>query len=152
MALKTHSSTAVEKYSQETADKCVQLDSRLTKEAIPLFTQIHHCGSVLAEVFFAMMISRVLYGSVPAPGTMVIFSILLATCSMGTPGLPWGTVMVSLGTLTGILKFGDSGVALMFAVFALHDAFAAACNTICDGAAALFLTGYAKRHDFPNTL
>ena len=147
MALRTHSSTAVEKYSQEAADKCVPLDSEFIKEAIPLFTQIHHCGSVLAEVFFAMMISRILYGSVPAPGTMVIFSILLATCSIGTPGLPWGTVMVSLGTLTGILKFGDSGVALMFAVFALNDAFAAACNATCDGAAALFLTGYVKRHD-----
>ncbi|MFQ9591271.1 MAG: cation:dicarboxylate symporter family transporter [Ruminococcus sp.] len=152
MALRTHSSTAVEKYSQEAADKCVPLDSELIKEAIPLFTQIHHCGSVLAEVFFAMMISRILYGSVPAPGTMVIFSILLATCSIGTPGLPWGTVMVSLGTLTGILKFGDSGVALMFAVFALNDAFAAACNATCDGAAALFLTGYVKRHDFSNRL
>lgn len=152
MALRTHSSTAVEKYSQEAADKCVPLDSELIKEAIPLFTQIHHCGSVLAEVFFAMMISRILYGSVPAPGTMVIFSILLATCSIGTPGLPWGTVMVSLGTLTGILKFGDSGMALMFAVFALNDAFAAACNATCDGAAALFLTGYVKRHDFSNRL
>ncbi|MFR7571848.1 MAG: cation:dicarboxylate symporter family transporter [Blautia faecis] len=97
MALRTHSSTAVEKYSQEAADKCVPLDSEFIKEAIPLFTQIHHCGSVLAEVFFAMMISRILYGSVPAPGTMVIFSILLATCSIGTPGLPWGTVMVSPG-------------------------------------------------------
>ena len=152
MALRTHSSTAVEKYSQKAADKCVPLDSELIKEAIPLFTQIHHCGSVLAEVFFAMMISRILYGSVPAPGTMLIFSILLATCSIGTPGLPWGTVMVSLGTLTGILKFGDSGMALMFAVFALNDAFAAACNATCDGAAALFLTGYVKRHDFSNRL
>ena len=78
MALKTRSSTAVEKHSQEAADKCSQLDPRLTKEMVPLFVQIHHCGSVLAEVFFAMMISRVLYGSVPAPGTMVIFGILLA--------------------------------------------------------------------------
>ena len=146
-ALKTHSSAATEKDSLDASKKCDALGQSLTKEAIPLFSQIHHCGSVLAEVFFAMMISRVLYGSVPAPGTMVIFSILLATCSVGTPGLPWGTVMVSLGTLTGILKFGDSGVALMFAVFALHDAFAAACNMTCDGAAALFLTGYVKRHD-----
>ena len=135
MALRTHSSTAVEKYSQKAADKCVPLDSEL-----------------ITEVFFAMMISRILYGSVPAPGTMLIFSILLATCSIGTPGLPWGTVMVSLGTLTGILKFGDSGMALMFAVFALNDAFAAACNATCDGAAALFLTGYVKRHDFSNRL
>lgn len=55
--------------------------------------------------------------------------------------------MVSLGTLTGILKFGDSGVALMFAVFAIHDGFAAACNMTCDGALALILTGYAKKRE-----
>lgn len=145
-ALITHSSVAASKHSQEAAAKCPILDQSLTREAIPLFTQIHHCGSILAEVFFAMMISRILYGSVPAPGTMVIFSILLATCSIGTPGLPWGTVMISLGTLTGILKFGDSGIALMFAVFALHDAFAAACNMTCDGALTLILTEYARRH------
>ena len=146
-ALKNPSSTATEKYSQEAATKCEMLSPKLAGEVIPLFTQIHHCGSVLAEVFFAMMISRILYGSVPAPGTMVIFSLLLATCSLGTPGLPWGTVMVSLGVLTGILKFGDSGIALMFAAFALHDAFAAACNATCDGALILFLNGYVKRHE-----
>ena len=147
MALMTRSSAATGKYSLEAASKCECLEQDLTKDALPLFTQIHHCGSVLTEVFFAMMISRILYGSVPAPGTMVIFSVLLATCSIGTPGLPWGTVMVSLGTLTGILKFGDSGVALMFAVFAIHDGFAAACNMTCDGALALILTGYAKKRE-----
>ena len=147
MALMTRSSAATGKYSLEAASKCECLDQDLTKDALPLFTQIHHCGSVLTEVFFAMMISRILYGSVPALGTMVIFSVLLATCSIGTPGLPWGTVMVSLGTLTGILKFGDSGVALMFAVFAIHDGFAAACNMTCDGALALILTGYAKKRE-----
>lgn len=147
MALMTRSSAATGKYSLEAASKCECLEQYLTKDALPLFTQIHHCGSVLTEVFFAMMISRILYGSVPAPGTMVIFSVLLATCSIGTPGLPWGTVMVSLGTLTGILKFGDSGVALMFAVFAIHDGFAAACNMTCDGALALILTGYAKKRE-----
>ena len=147
MALMTRSSAATGKYSLEAASKCECLEQDLTKDALPLFTQIHHCGSVLTEVFFAMMISRILYGSVPAPGTMVIFSVLLATCSIGTPGLPWGTVMVSLGTLTGILKFGDSGVALMFAVFAIHDGFAAACNMTCDGALALILTGYVKKRE-----
>ena len=136
----------MEKYSQEAADKCVPLDSELIKEAISLYPDSSlwfcACRGILRYDDL-----RILYGSVPAPGTMVIFSILLATCSIGTPGLPWGTVMVSLGTLTGILKFGDSGLALMFAVFALNDAFAAACNATCDGAAALFLTGYVKRHD-----
>ena len=150
IALKNHSSAATGKYSLNAAARCECLDQELTRTTLPLFTQIHHCGSVLTEVFFAMMISRILYGSVPALSTMVIFSLLLATCSIGTPGLPWGTVMVSLGVLTGILKFGDSGTALMFAVFAIHDGFATACNMTCDGALALFLTEYAKKRElFP---
>lgn len=35
----------------------------------------------------------------------------------------------------------------MFAVFAIHDGFAAACNMTCDGALALILTGYAKKRE-----
>ena len=147
MALRTHSSQLWKNIHRKQLTNVCRLIPSLSKRQflfLPRFITVVLCLQRYSSLW---MISRILYGSVPAPGTMVIFSILLATCSIGTPGLPWGTVMVSLGTLTGILKFGDSGQALMFAVFALNDAFAAACNATCDGAAALFLTGYVKRHD-----
>ena len=44
---------------------------------IPLFANIHLCGSVLTEVFFVMTVSQILYGSMPSPGTMVLFCLLL---------------------------------------------------------------------------
>lgn len=36
---------------------------------IPLFANIHLCGSVLTEVFFVMTISKILYGTIPSLGT-----------------------------------------------------------------------------------
>ena len=114
---------------------------------IPLFANIHLCGSVLTEVFFCMTISKILYGAVPAPGTIVLFCVLLGIFAIGAPGVPGGTVMASLGIITGILKFGDSGTALMLTIFALQDSFGTACNVTGDGALTLILTGYAKRHN-----
>ena len=60
-----------------------------------------------------MAISKILYGSVPTPGTMVLFCLLLGIFAIGAPGVPGGTVMASLGIITGILKFDSSGTALM---------------------------------------
>ena len=39
---------------------------------IPLFANIHLCGSVLTEVFFVMTLSKVLYGHLPSLGTMIL--------------------------------------------------------------------------------
>lgn len=114
---------------------------------IPLFAIIHLCGSVLTEVFFVMTISKVLYGSIPSLGTMVLFCVLLGVFAIGAPGVPGGTVMASLGLITGVLGFDETGTALMLTVFALQDSFGTACNVTGDGALTLILTGYAKRHN-----
>ena len=133
------------------ASKAKPLRKDLVSFGIPLFANIHLCGSVLTEVFFCMAISKILYGSVPTPGTMVLFCLLLGIFAIGAPGVPGGTVMASLGIITGILKFDSSGTALMLTIFALHrnaaeDSFGTACNVTGDGALTLMLTGYAKRH------
>ena len=112
---------------------------------IPLFANIHLCGSVLTEVFFVMTVSKVLYGHLPAPGTMILFVILLGVFAIGAPGVPGGTVMASLGLITGILGFDENGTALMLAIFALQDSFGTACNVTGDGALTLILTSYADR-------
>lgn len=115
--------------------------------SIPLFANIHLCGSVLTEVFFVMTVSKVLYGSIPSPGTMILFCALLGVFAIGAPGVPGGTVMASLGLITGVLGFDETGTALMLTVFALQDSFGTACNVTGDGALTLILTGYAKRHN-----
>lgn len=113
---------------------------------IPLFANIHLCGSVLTEVFFVMTVSKVLYGSLPSLPTMVLFCALLGVFAVGAPGVPGGTVMASLGLITGVLGFDATGTALMLTIFALQDSFGTACNVTGDGALTLILTGYVEKH------
>ena len=113
---------------------------------IPLFANIHLCGSVLTEVFFVMTVSKILYGTLPSLGTMILFCALLGVFAIGAPGVPGGTVMASLGLITGVLGFDETGTALMLTIFALQDSFGTACNVTGDGALTLILTGYADRH------
>lgn len=113
---------------------------------VPLFANIHLCGSVLTEVFFVMTISQILYGSLPSVSTMALFCVLLGVFAVGAPGVPGGTVMASLGLITGILGFDAMGTALMLTIFALQDSFGTACNVTGDGALTLMLTGYVERH------
>lgn len=122
------------------------LRSDMVDFGIPLFANIHLCGSVLTEVFFVMTVSRVLYGELPGPGTMVLFVLLLGVFAIGAPGVPGGTVMASLGLITGVLGFEGTGTALILTIFALQDSFGTACNITGDGALTMILTGYADRH------
>ena len=114
---------------------------------IPLFANIHLCGSVLTEVFFVMTVSKILYGTIPSLGTMILFCLLLGVFAIGAPGVPGGTVMASLGLITGVLGFDETGTALMLTIFALQDSFGTACNVTGDGALTMILTGYVKKHN-----
>ena len=75
--------------------KCAEKSRHLRKDiinfGIPLFANIHLCGSVLTEVFFAMVVSMVLYGKLPAPGSMILFCFLLGIFAVGAPGVPGET-------------------------------------------------------------
>ena len=113
---------------------------------IPLFANIHLCGSVLTEVFFVMIVSKILYGHIPSVGQMILFCLLLGIFAIGAPGVPGGTVMASLGLITGVLGFDESGTALVLAIFALQDSFGAGCKVTGDGALTLMLTGYVEKH------
>ena len=118
----------------------------LVNFGIPLFANIHLCGSVMTETFFVMAVSKMLYGEFPSVGKMILFCLLLGVFAIGAPGVPGGTVMASLGLITGVLGFDESGPALMLTIFALQDSFGTACNVTGDGALTLILTGYAEKH------
>ena len=145
-AVGTMSSAATLAVALDCARKSKNLRPDMVDFGIPLFANIHLCGSVLTEVFFVMTVSKVLYGKIPAVGTMVLFCLLLGVFAIGAPGVPGGTVMASLGLITGVLGFDGDGTALMLAVFALQDSFGTACNVTGDGALTLMLTGYAEKH------
>ena len=123
-----------------------ELRSDMVDFGIPLFANIHLCGSVLTEVFFVMTVSQILYGRVPDLGQMILFCFLLGIFAIGAPGVPGGTVMASLGLITGLLGFDPTGTALMLTIFALQDSFGTACNVTGDGALTMILTGYVRRH------
>ena len=135
------SSAATLSVALDGARKSKVLRRDMVDFGIPLFANIHLCGSVLTEVFFCMTISKMLYGQIPGPGTMILFCLLLGIFAIGAPGVPGGTVMASLGLIIGVLGFDDAGTALMLAIFALQDSFGTACNVTGDGALTLFLTG-----------
>lgn len=146
-AVGTMSSAATLAVALKCALKSTVLRKDLVNFGIPLFANIHLCGSVLTEVFFVMVVSQVLYGTIPAVGTMVLFCLLLGIFAIGAPGVPGGTVMASLGLITSVLGFDATGTALMLTIFALQDSFGTACNVTGDGALTLMLTGYAKKHN-----
>ncbi len=145
-AVGTMSSAATLAVALRCAKKSKPLRDDMVDFGIPLFANIHLCGSVLTEVFFVMTVSKILYGSIPSLGTMILFCVLLGVFAIGAPGVPGGTVMASLGLITGVLGFGENGTALMLTIFALQDSFGTACNVTGDGALTLMLTGYAKKH------
>ena len=145
-AVGTMSSAATLAVALRCAGKSSVLRKDMVDFGIPLFANVHLCGSVLTEVFFVMTVSQILYGSIPSLGTMILFCVLLGIFAIGAPGVPGGTVMASLGLITGILLFNDTGTALMLTIFALQDSFGTACNVTGDGALTLILTGYADRH------
>ena len=147
-AIGTMSSAATLAVALRCARKSVPpLRDDMVDFGIPLFANIHLCGSVLTEVFFVMTVSRILYGNLPGLGTMILFCVLLGVFAIGAPGVPGGTVMASLGLITGVLGFDGTGTALMLTIFALQDSFGTACNITGDGALTLILSGYAKKHN-----
>ena len=144
-AVGTMSSAATLPVALSCARKSDALREDVISFGIPLFANIHLCGSVLTEVFFVMTVSKVLYGSLPSVSSMVLFILLLGIFAIGAPGVPGGTVMASLGLIISVLGFNETGTALMLTVFALQDSFGTACNVTGDGALTLMLSGYADR-------
>lgn len=144
-AVGTMSSAATLPVSLECARRSPVLSSTSVEFMVPLGATVHLCGSVLTETFFVMTISQMLYGSIPALGTMLLFCFLLGIFAVGAPGVPGGTVVASLGIVTGVLNFDQTGVALLIAIFALQDSFGTACNVTGDGALTLIVDGVFNR-------
>ena len=144
-AVGTMSSAATLGVALQCAGKSDVLRKDVTDFSIPLFANVHLCGSVITEVFFVMTVSQVLYGVIPPLATMITFVFLLGIFAIAAPGVPGGTVMASLGIVLSVLGFDEAGTALLLTIFALQDSFGTACNVTGDGALSLALTGYANK-------
>lgn len=145
-ALGTMSSAATLGVALECIRKSPVLDKKVSDFSIPLFANIHLCGSVLTEVFFVCVVSQLLYGRLPELSALVLFIFLLGVFAVGAPGVPGGTVLASLGIVISVLGFDDAGTALLIAIFALQDSFGTACNITGDGALTLITGTFIERH------
>lgn len=143
-ALGTMSSAATLGVALDCARKSTVLDKEVTEFSIPLFSNIHLCGSVLTEVFFICVTSQLLYGQLPDLSTLISFILLLGIFAVGAPGVPGGTVLASLGIVIAVLGFDDAGTALLISIFALQDSFGTACNVTSDGALTLIMNRFVK--------
>ncbi|MDR0956492.1 MAG: dicarboxylate/amino acid:cation symporter [Endomicrobium sp.] len=145
-ALGTMSSAATLPVALECAKKSNILRKDIVDFGIPLFANIHVCGSVLTEVFFVMIVSQIYYGTLPSAKIMILFCFLLGLFAVGAPGVPGGTAIASLGLIISVIGFDNSATALIITIFALQDSFGTACNITGDGALTLILTKYAQKH------
>ncbi|MFI3281587.1 MAG: cation:dicarboxylase symporter family transporter [Rikenellaceae bacterium] len=143
-AIGTMSSAATLPVSLTAAKRSPILKAQTVDFAIPIFSNIHLCGSILTEVFFVMTVSKLLYGSFPEPQTMVLFILLLGIFAIGAPGVPGGTVIASLGIVVSILGFDSAATALLLTIFALQDSFGTACNVVGDGALTMIVDRYNR--------
>ena len=144
-ALGTMSSAATLGTALTCAKKSKILREEVIDVTVPLFANIHLCGSILTEVFFVLTVSQILYGSMPDFTTMLVFIILLGFFAIGAPGVPGGTVLASLGLIIAILGFDEAGTALLLTIFALQDSFGTACNVTGDGALTLITDTFDQR-------
>ena len=144
-ALGTMSSAATLGVALHCAHKSPILRKEISDVTVPLFANIHLCGSILTETVFVMTVSKLLYGSIPDPFTLVLFILLLGLFAIGAPGVPGGTVLASLGLIISVLQFDEAGTALLLTIFALQDSFGTACNVAGDGALTLITDTYEKK-------
>ena len=138
-AVGTMSSAATLAVALKGIQRSPVISKDISSFSIPLFSNIHLCGSVLTEVFFVMTVSYVLYGAIPPLSSMILFVFLLGIFGIGAPGVPGGTVVASLGLIVSVLGFTEAGTALLISIFALQDSFGTACNITGDGALTLML-------------
>lgn len=155
-ALGTMSSAATLGVALRSAHRSGELDDEAVAFCVPLFNNIHLCGSALTEVFFVCAVSQVLYGALPTTGSLILFILLLGVFALGAPGVPGGTVMASLGLVLsilqvptaggGLMNFTDAGTSLLITIFALQDSFGTACNITGDGALTMIVNKSIKNN------
>ena len=85
-ALGTMSSAATLGIALECARKSPILRKEISDVTIPLFANIHLCGSILTGTVFVLTVSQMLYGSMPSILQITLFILLLGLFAIGAPG------------------------------------------------------------------
>jgi Na+/H+-dicarboxylate symporter len=118
----------------------------ITNFTIPLFANIHLCGSTITITTCAVAVMTLTHTEmVPNVMDMLPFILMLGLVMVAAPGVPGGAVMSALGVLSSMLGFGDLALGLMIALYIAQDSFGTACNVTGDGALAIMIDKFVHK-------
>ncbi len=126
------------------AIECIEKSPIVKKETydftLPLFCNIHLCGSVIAEIALVTTTKYTLSGSLPSMLNLAVFSVVACVIAIGSPGVPGG-LNVACSTIVGSIILGgenpETFIGIMTAIYTVQDGFGTACNVTTDGALTL---------------
>lgn len=126
-----------------------EVEAKTSDFALPLFCNIHLCGSVIAEIFLVLTTYHTFFGVMPEVLPMTIFAVLACVIAIGSPGVPGGINMSCIGLVYSVVigHEDQSFFAIMTAIFAIQDGFGTACNVTCDGALTMITEKFLKKHN-----
>lgn len=134
---------------------CIKKSKYVSEEtsgfALPMFCNIHLCGSVISELFLVVTTYYFFFHQLPEVGSMMLLAVLVCIIAIGSPGVPGGINMSCSALVMSIVlaanapEMGDQFFAVMTAIYTIQDGFGTACNITCDGALTLITETYLKR-------
>ena len=134
---------------------CIKKSKNISEEtadfALPMFCNIHLCGSVISELFLIVTTYYFFFHQLPEVGSMILLAVLVCIIAIGSPGVPGGinmtcsTLVMSIVVAPHGLSQWDQFFAIMTAIYTIQDGFGTACNITCDGALTLITETYLKR-------
>lgn len=134
---------------------CIKKSKNVSEEtadfALPMFCNIHLCGSVISELFLVVTTYFFFFHQLPPIGSLVLLAVLVCIIAIGSPGVPGGinmtcsTLVLSIVVAPQGLTQWDQFFAVMTAIYTIQDGFGTACNITCDGALTLITETYLKR-------
>lgn len=105
---------------------------------VPLCATIHMSGSALKITACALAL-LIMHNQPYDAALFMHFVAMLGISIVAAPGIPGGSIMASLGILSGILGFDQQMLALMIALYIAMDSFGTACNVTGDGAISIII-------------
>ena len=134
---------------------CIKKSKNVSEETsdfgLPMFCNIHLCGSVISELFLVVTTYYFFFHQLPEVGSIMLLAVLVCVIAIGSPGVPGGINMSCSSLVMSIVlaaqapEMGDQFFAIMTAIYTIQDGFGTACNITCDGALTLIMETYLKR-------
>lgn len=76
---------------------CIKKSKNVSEEtadfALPMFCNIHLCGSVISELFLVVTTYYFFFHQLPPIGSLILLAVLVCIIAIGSPGVPGGINM-----------------------------------------------------------